>query len=70
MSLQELIKGKWVTLKVSKPISSGNFAKFPNTFSFTLKNVQVGIKTYRLFISAKGKFSAFTGKAFTQVVKP
>ena len=70
MSLQELIKGKWVTVKVSKPISSSNFVKYPNTYSIMLNNVHVGTRTYRLFISAKGKYSAFTGKPFVQVVKP
>ena len=70
MSLQELIKGKWVTVKTAKPIvAQNNLPKYPNTFAITVKNVSVGKRTYRLSISAKGKYSVYVGKSFTQVVK-
>ena len=71
MSLQELVKGKWVTVKTAKPIAAkNNLPKYPNTFAITIKNVSTGKRTYRLSISAKGKYSAYVGKSFVQVVKP
>ena len=71
MSLQELVKGKWVTVKAAKPIPANNdLLKFPNTYAITIKNVSIGKRTYRLSISAKGKYSAYVGKSFVQVVKP
>ena len=71
MSLQELVRGKWVTVKAAKPIAANNdLPKFPNTYAITIKNVSIGKRTYRLNISAKGKYSAYVGKPFVQVVKP
>ena len=71
MSLQELVKGKWVTVKTAKPIvAQNNLPKYPSTFAITIKNVSAGKRTYRLSISAKGKYSVYVGKSFTQVVKP
>ena len=71
MSLQELVKGKWVTVKTTKPIAAkNNLPIYPNTFAITIKNVSAGKRTYRLSISAKGKYSVYVGKSFTQVVKP
>jgi len=71
MSLQELVKGKWVTVKTAKPIvAQNNLPKYPSTFAITIKNVSAGKRTYRLSISAKGKYSDYVGKSFTQVVKP
>ncbi len=70
MSLQELVKGKWVTVKTAKPIAAkNNLPKYPNTFAITIKNVPTGKRTYRLTIAAKGKYSVYVGKSFTQVVK-
>lgn len=70
MSLQELAKGKWVTVKTAKPIAAkNNLPKYPNTYAITIKNVSIGKRTYRLVIAAKGKYSVYLGKSFTQVVK-
>ena len=70
MSLQELVKGKWVTVKTAKPIvAKNNLPKYPNTFAITIKKVSAGKRTYRLSISANGKYSVYVGKSFTQVVK-
>jgi hypothetical protein len=70
LSLQEKIAGKWVSVKSSKPITGvSKSAKYPVTYSIVISYSAPGKHTYRLYLAASKKYSAFTGLPFTQVVQ-
>jgi len=71
LTLQEKIKGKWVAIKSSKPLTGiSTSKKFPVTYAITLSNSVTGSHTYRFVIAATKKSGAYTGKEFVQIVKP
>ena len=71
LTLQEKIKGKWVVVKSSKPLTGFSTSKkYPVTYSITLSNAVTGSHTYRFVIAATKKSGAYTGKEFVQIVKP
>lgn len=71
LTLQEKIKGKWVVVKSSKPLTGFSTSKkYPVTYAITLSNVVTGSHTYRFVIAATKKSGAYTGKEFVQIVKP
>ena len=71
LTLQEKIKGKWVVIKSSKPLTGFSTSKkYPVTYSITLSNAVTGSHTYRFVIAATKKSGAYTGKEFVQIVKP
>lgn len=71
LSLQELIKGKWVTIKTAKPTTAvGGSKKFPLTYAIKLTYSTVGKHSYRFSIAANKKFQSYTSKTFVQVVRP
>ena len=68
MSLQELVSGKWSTIKRVKAVATQNISRV--TYQIVLPDVQEGIRTFRLVISATKKYKKYIGKPFNLTVKP
>lgn len=68
MSLEELVSGKWLTIKRVKAVATQNTSRV--TYQIGLPDVQEGIRTFRLVISATKKYKKYIGKPFNLTVKP
>ena len=68
MSLEELVSGKWSTIKRVKAVATQNISRV--TYQIGLTDVQEGTRTFRLAISATKKYKKYIGKPFNLTVKP
>ena len=71
LELQEKVANKWRTIKTATAIKDlTGHRGYSYTYKISMTYVQPGLHTYRLYIAASKKFTAWMGSTFTQAVLP